>query len=193
MCISHLPYLLLQCWSTLCFHCSSIFLGCEFLSKQWKKHEETMVLRFFWPFFKRNLKKITRNIEGCLEKNLQFGQLSPIDARFFGDGHQWCCSRTLIKNKQWIALSSISNLICRHIFKAQIYETTQLYQLLHPLCTWNFLSKLKTLEWLHSKSFFISSIFAISYFAKLLLNLNLLQINPQVLSNLRTWLLKKAN
>jgi hypothetical protein len=35
----------------------------------------------------------------------------------------------------------------------QIYESTQLYQLLHPLCTWSFPSKVKMLEWLHSKSF----------------------------------------
>jgi hypothetical protein len=65
------------------------------------------------------------------------------------------CRKT---EKWWIALSSISSLNCRHIFfTAQCapptsllctekIQTTRLYQLLHPLHTWSFLSKLKMLQ-----------------------------------------------
>jgi hypothetical protein len=92
---------------------------------------------------------------------LQFGglvfflrQLLTLDS--FGDGHGRCCSRRT--EKWWIALSSISSLNCRHIFfTAQCapptsllctekIQTTRLYQLLHPLHTWSFLSKLKMLQ-----------------------------------------------
>jgi hypothetical protein len=76
------------------------------------------------------------------------------------------------------------HLNCTHIFSTTKHapstllsctrKCTKLYQLLHPLCI---RSKLKMLQWLPSESFLISSILAISEFAKFPLRLNLLQIH----------------
>jgi len=70
-------------------------------------------LRFFRPFFKINLKKITRNIEGCVPKICNLYNCRQLTLYSFGDGHGRHCNKI---DKWWIALSSISSLNCRHIF-----------------------------------------------------------------------------
>jgi hypothetical protein len=85
------------------------------------------LLRLFRPVYKINLKKITRNIEGYVPNNLQFVQLSPIDAIFF-----WGRSRTTLQQDRqngglhfhpslaWIADTffspqSMHPLLCFHV------------------------------------------------------------------------------
>jgi hypothetical protein len=152
-------------------HSSSVFKAHLFLNND--------VIQIMWILFwgssghfSKEIWKHSPEIEGCLPKIYNLYSCRQLILDSFRDGHGRCCSRT---EKWWIALSSISSLNCRHIlfttehartlyfaFMYHEMQTTQPYQLLHPLCTWSFLSKLKMLWWLHSESFFISSILAIS-------------------------------
>ncbi len=96
-------------------HSSSVFKDHLFLNNDVIQIVGDSLLRFFRPFFKRNLKKITRNIKGHLPKIYNLCSCRQLMLDSFGDGHGRCCNKI---KKWWIALSSISSLNFKHIFFA---------------------------------------------------------------------------